>query len=274
MSEISVSIIQMQVQLENKGGNLAHAKDLIETACLSRPDIILLPEAFNVGFFPQEPINFADDMRQGESWGLLSNLAKEHQVNIVGGSVVRLSPDGRVVNTMYIFDRQGREIASYDKIHLFSYSGENEVFTPGQKPCLFKLEGLTMGGIICYDIRFTELVRGLALLGAKVLFVPAQWPHPRSEHWRILVRARAIENQQFVVAANACGPMGGVVNCGYSAIVDPWGQVLAEAGEEEIILNVNLDLAKVRTVRQRIVAYQDRRPKIYKELLQKGMNNQ
>jgi omega-amidase len=262
-----VSVIQMQVQMENKSANLAHAKDLIERSCLDTPDIILLPETFNVGFFPAEPAPLADAMEQGESWTLLSNLAKKRKVNIVGGSVARLGPEGQVFNTMYIFDRQGQEVATYDKIHLFSPSGEKEVFEAGNKPCCFELDNKPMASIICYDLRFTELIRGLALSGAQVLFVPAQWPHPRSEHWRTLLRARAIENQMFVVAANDCGPMGKVVNCGYSAIIDPWGQVLAEAGEEEIILNVDLDLSQVQAVRQRIAVYNDRRPEIYKELL-------
>jgi omega-amidase len=255
------------VQMENKKDNLAHVKELIERSCLDTPDIILLPETFNVGFFPPDPSLSADAMERGESWILLSDLAKKNNVNIVGGSVVRFGSEGEVLNTMYIFNRQGEEVAKYDKIHLFSPSGENKVFASGSKPCNFKLENYPMSSIICYDLRFNELIRGLALSGAEVLFVPAQWPHPRSEHWRTLLRARAIENQMFVVAANACGPMGKVVNCGYSAVIDPWGQVLAEAGEEEIILNVDLDLTQISAVRQRIAVYDDRRSEVYRKLL-------
>lgn len=266
MTKIRVSVVQMRVQMGDKRANLEHARDLIERACLDTPDIILLPETFNVGFFPAQLAPLADAMERGESWTLLSNLAKKHEINIVGGSVARLGPEGQILNTMYVLDRQGQEVALYDKIHLFSPSGENKVFEAGNKPCCFELEEVLMASIICYDLRFTELVRGLALSGAQVLFVPAQWPYPKCEHWRTLLRARAIENQLFVVAANACGPMGKVVNCGHSAIIDPWGQVLAEAGKEESLLNVDLDLTQVQAVRRRIAVYNDRRPEIYATL--------
>lgn len=270
MTDINVSIIQMNTILEDKDTNLSHAKELIEKACLNSPDVILLPEMFNVGFFPQNPAPIADEKDKGESWLLLSKLARKHKVNIVGGSVAIKGYDDDVLNTMYIFNRDGNEVANYSKMHLFSFSGEHKVFTPGNKPCNFTLDEIPMASIICYDLRFTELIRGLTYNGAKVLFVPAQWPHPRSDHWRTLLRARAIENQIFVVAANDCGPSGNVVNCGYSTVIDPWGQVLVEAGEEEVILNVNLDLSKVEKVRKQICVFEDQRSEIYADLYKKG----
>lgn len=263
MKKLRVSVIQMQVALEDKKANLERAKALMSRACLDDPDLLLLPETFNVGFFPADPRPCADEGVRGESWQLLSETARKHGVNIVGGSIVRMGPLNEVFNTMYVFNREGAQVAQYDKIHLFSPSGEKNVFTAGGKPCFFELEEVLMAGIICYDLRFVELIRGLALDGAKVLFIPAEWPHPRSEHWRTLLRARAIENQMYVIAANACGPMGKVENCGYSAIIDPWGKVVAEAGEEEIIITTDLDFTKVDNVRNQIAVYRDRQPESY-----------
>ncbi|HHV56590.1 MAG TPA: carbon-nitrogen family hydrolase [Firmicutes bacterium] len=263
MSQLRVSVIQMQVELGEKERNLAHAAELIARAAKDEPDVLLLPETFNVGFFPTDLAAHADAAEEGESRQLLSRLAREHRVNIVGGSVVRFGPDGEVRNTTYVFNRVGQEVARYDKIHLFSPSGEKDRFAAGTTPSLFTLEGISLASIICYDLRFPELVRGLALAGAQVLFVPAEWPHPRVEHWRTLLRARAIENQFFVVACNACGPVGNLVNSGHSAVIDPWGEVLVEAGEEEVILSVNLNLDSVAEVRRRIAVFADRRPEVY-----------
>lgn len=267
MSRLRVSVIQLQAHLGEKERNLAHAAMLIARAAKDEPDVILLPETFNVGFFPEDLAACADAAEEGESWQLLSRLAREHRVNIVGGSVVRFDEAGNVRNTTYVFDRTGQEVGRYDKIHLFSPSGEKDRFAAGTTPSLFTLEGIPLASIICYDLRFPELVRGLVLAGAQVLFVPAEWPHPRVEHWRTLLKARAIENQLFVVACNACGPVGKFVNSGHSAIIDPWGEVLVEAGEQEVILTAELDLDSVAEVRRRIAVFADRRPEVYAPLL-------
>jgi predicted amidohydrolase len=268
MAKLRVGVIQMQAHLGEKERNLAHAAELIARAAKDEPDVILLPETFNVGFFPTDLAAHADAAEKGESWQLLSRLAREHRVNIVGGSVVRFGHQGDVRNTTYVFNREGQEVARYDKIHLFSPSGEKDRFAAGTLPSLFTLENLPMASIICYDLRFPELVRGLALSGAKVLFVPAEWPHPRVEHWRTLLKARAIENQIFVVACNACGPVGDLVNSGHSAVIDLWGEVLMEAGEKEAILSVDLELDTVEEVRRRIAVFADRRPEVYAQLWQ------
>jgi predicted amidohydrolase len=120
-----------------------------------------------------------------------------------------------------------------------------------------------MGLTICYDLRFPELFRRYALAGAKLIFVPAEWPHPRLMHWQTLLRARAIENQLFVVACNRVGVVGKTHFCGHSAVIDPWGETIVEGDESEMLLTAEIDLGLVDDVRQRIPIFADRRPEIY-----------
>jgi omega-amidase len=116
---------------------------------------------------------------------------------------------------------------------------------------------------ICYDLRFPELFRRYALAGARLILVPAEWPHPRRAHWQTLLRARAIENQCFVAACNRVGITGNSTFFGASAVIDPWGEALVEGGETELILTATIDLSLVDTVRKRIPVFEDRRPELY-----------
>ena len=193
---------------------------------------------------------------------LLSSLAKELSVNIVGGSVVR--SDGEdVKNTCYVYSRSGELVASYDKTHLFSPMDEDKYFKKGDHLSLFSLDGVKCGVIICYDIRFPELVRTMALKGMDVLFVVSQWPKVRTFHLRTLTTARAIENQMFVVCCNSCGTAGETVYGGNSAIIDPWGELLAAAGEQEQQLTAQCALETLTQIRNTIPVFRDRRPALY-----------
>ncbi|WP_324253969.1 nitrilase-related carbon-nitrogen hydrolase [Paenibacillus sp. 1001270B_150601_E10] len=140
--------------------------------------------------------------------------------------------------------------------------------TEGESVNRFELDGIPCGSIICYDLRFPELTRTLALSGAQVLFVPAQWPNPRLYHWKTLLAARAIENQMAVVACNrmgsSIGDHGEVTSFfGHSMIIDPWGEVTASAADEEIILTGKINLEQIPDVRSRIPVFKDRKPHIY-----------
>ena len=183
-------------------------------------------------------------------------------MNIVAGSAVTVR-DGSVFNTAYVFDRGGACVAAYDKTHLFTPMGEHEYFTPGDHLCTFTLDGVKCGLIICYDLRFPELTRSLVLQGADLLFVPAQWPALRRAHWQTLNRARAIENQIFLACCNSCGRAGDVVYGGSSAIYDPWGSVLQEAGAEEEIITADCDFSVQEMIHSSINVFRDRRPELY-----------
>ncbi|SDR78332.1 Predicted amidohydrolase [Paenibacillaceae bacterium GAS479] len=228
----------------------------------SKPDVIILPEMWNTGYALNRIGELADP--EGErTRTMLAEFSRETGIHAIGGSIAEKKQD-KVFNTMYAFDREGRLAGEYSKIHLFRLMEEEKHLAAGVQPGLFTLEESQAGMMICYDIRFPELARTLALAGAKVLFVPAEWPKPRLHHWRSLLIARAIENQMYVVACNRTGISGETEFFGHSMIIDPWGEVLAEGGEEEEILTAEIDLALVDEVRGRIPVFEDRRPQLYR----------
>lgn len=258
-----VSAIQMDVQFADPECNYQQVQKLIEQATQEKPDVLVLPETWNVGFFPREDLQKVSDRDGERTREFLSALAARHNVNIVGGSVAN-QKHGKIYNSAYIFDRAGSCIAQYDKTHLFSYMKEDAYFEKGDRLAVFELDGIRCGIVICYDVRFPELVRTLALQGIAVLFVVAQWPVERVLHWRILNQARAIENQIFLAAVNSCGKLEETVCGGYSALFDPWGNILAGAEGKEKIISAELDLSIVTNIRDTINVYQDRRTNLYK----------
>ena len=135
---------------------------------------------------------------------IFTKLAKEYQVNIVGGSVATKRAD-KFFNTMYVANRTGKIVAEYDKAHLFKLMDEHLFMNAGQSTNIFELDGIICGGVICYDLRFPEWIRTHVLNGAKIMFIPAEWPAKRIDHWQLLLQARAIENQCFIVAVNRVG---------------------------------------------------------------------
>ena len=257
-----ISCVQMDMRLGDAAYNFAHAEALVRAAAeREHPDVVVLPETWNTGFFPQDLTASADhDGRQTRR--VFSALARELDVNIVAGSVADLR-DGACYNTAYVFDRSGTEIASYDKTHAFTPRGEHQSFTQGERLCRFSMEGRDCGLIICYDIRFPELTRTLALQGIDLLFVVSQWPDKRIVHLDTLSRARAIENQMFLALCNSCGAAGDTRYGGHSALIDPWGTYLAQAGEGEEILSGDLDFSVIEGIRSSINVFRDRRPTLY-----------
>ena len=252
----------MNMRLGLPEENFAHATDLIHAAMVAKPDVLVLPETWNTGFFPKENLLQLSDTDGEMMKARIGALAKQHHVNIVAGSVSN-ERDGKVFNTAMVFDRSGACIAGYDKTHLFSPMGEDDYYTPGDHLCRFSLDGIRCGIVICYDIRFPELVRSLALQGIDVLFVVSQWPKVRIYHLRSLTTARAIENQMFVVCCNSCGTAGETVYGGNSAIIDPWGQTVASAGESESILTGECDLKVLSAIRGTIPVFRNRRTELY-----------
>ena len=182
---MKVTCIQMDMLFGELERNYRHGKALIEQAMEDKPDVIVLPETWTTGFFPKrnpEAMCDHDGKRLQEEIG---SLAARYNVNIVAGSVANIR-DGKVYNSAYVFDRTGTCIASYDKTHLFTPSREETFCTPGDHLCRFTLDGVSCGLIICYDIRFPELTRSLAVPGMDMLFVVAQWPSARTFHLRSL----------------------------------------------------------------------------------------
>jgi len=260
---LKISAIQMNMEFENPDKNFQRAEELIRQAAKDDVDTIVLPETWNTGFFPIEKLNELADQNGNRTKEIFSTLSKELNKNIIAGSVVN-SRDGKIYNTSYIFNRNGECIAEYDKTHLFSYMHEDDYFQKGDKVTTFELDGVKCGIIICYDIRFLELVRTLTLQGIKILFVVAQWPVPRIYHWETLNAARAIENQIFVACVNSCGKAGETIYGGHSALIDPWGEIISKASGEEEIITGEFDIAIVDKIRSTINVYNDRRNELYK----------
>ena len=255
-----VSCVQLDMKLGDVKANFAHAEAMIREAVnRDHPDTVVLPETWNTGFFPQELAPCADDDGKATK-ALCSALAKELHINIVAGSVANRRADG-YYNTAYVFDRSGAVIAEYDKTHLFTPSGEHNFFRMGSRTCRFTLEGIPCGLIICYDIRFPELIRSLTVQGVDLLFVVSQWPAKRAMHLDTLARARAIENQTFLALCNSAA--ADTACAGHSAIIDPWGEYLAKAGESEEIISADLDFSVIQGIRESINVFRDRRPDLY-----------
>lgn len=245
---MKLALIQFKPKLGAVDENFERASRLIESSMIDRPDVIVLPELWSTGFFPTPLEQFADQNGRRTS-ELLSGSARIHRVNIVGGTT--LVRDGNnFFNRNLNFDRNGSLVAKYDKIHLFSMSGEDKIFTAGSSSVVFELDGVKCSTIVCYDLRFPELSRQLALNGVEVMFVPAAWPLKRLEHWRVLNLARAIENQMFVAAVNSAG---------HSMPIDPWGEVMIESGAEEKILTAELELERIKEVRAMMSVFADRK---------------
>ena len=261
---MKVSIIQMNMRVLERDWNFDHAEELIRHAVHENaPDVVVLPEMWNTAFSAGSDLSQVCDHGLKQVRARFSPLARELNVNIVAGSVSN-ERDGKLYNSACVIDRHGACVAEYDKTHLFSPMGESDDFAPGNHLATFTLDGVRCGIIICYEVRFPELWRTLALRGAEVIFHPAQWTAERQYHWETLTAARAIENQLFVVSCNACGERGGTVFGGSSRVLDPWGELLAVGGPGEEIVTGEFDVTRVHEVRSGFNVFHDRRPDLYR----------
>ncbi|EXJ23601.1 Aliphatic amidase AmiE [Alkalibacterium sp. AK22] len=258
-----VSVLQLDLHYNDPDKNFsAILNKIVDCAQSEEPDVIVLPEMWNVSFFPKNLEKTADEDGH-RTRKFLSELSRKYRINIVGGSVAVKARNG-FYNTSYTYNRQGELVHTYNKVHLFSLAEEDRHFQVGESLGVFELDGVKVGVATCYDLRFVEWIRMMALEGIEILFVPAAWPHPRQKPWKTLLEARAIENQMFVVGVNSSGRTNTLDFCGHSVVIDPLGEVLKEAQEEEAVLTTDLDLIRLKEVREEIGIYQDRRPDLYR----------
>ncbi|MBI6545149.1 MAG: carbon-nitrogen family hydrolase [Cyanobacteria bacterium NC_groundwater_1444_Ag_S-0.65um_54_12] len=260
----TVSVAQIPLQEGNPEANLATAKQAVCLAAQRGSDLLLLPELWLSGYDLENAGALA--LAPGDPfWEIMGELAQTANIAIAG-SVLSRSVAG-VQNLLVIFSSKGKCLASYAKVHLFGPMKEDRYLVAGNGLAIADLGWCRAGLAICYDLRFPELFRLLASSGAAIILLPAQWPHPRLMPWRTLVRARAIENQVFLLAANRVGKAGDLTYCGHSMIVDPTGDILQEAGEHPTLLTVEIDLAQIIETRERMPVWGDRRPDIYQRWL-------
>ncbi|MFC3041785.1 carbon-nitrogen family hydrolase [Virgibacillus xinjiangensis] len=258
------AIYQMEVVAADPEENRRRVEEWVtETVKRGDPDTLVLPEMWNTGY-ALDKLEETADRKEEPSASFLSELAKKHQVNIIGGSIGN-KKDGRFYNTNLVFNRAGERVYQYDKIHLVPMLNEPKYLAGGrEKVQTFELDGVKMGLIICYDLRFPELARQLALLDAQVLHIVAEWPSARTDHWKYLQLARAIENQFFVVSCNVVGSHEGTDFAGNSMVTDPWGNELAVGSNSGIeTLRAELDLSSVEKIREDVPVFDSRVPEMY-----------
>lgn len=228
------------------------------------PDVLVLPEMWTTAF-TLSTLDEVADVNTEPSKPFLEELAKKHNVNIIGGSVANKREDGGIYNTAIVVNREGETVYEYDKIHLVPMLDEHKYLTGGtEKVEVFELDGIKMGVIICYDLRFPELARKLMLDGAQVLHIVAEWPVQRKEHWQHLQIARAIENQMFVMTCNRVGTYDGEEFAGTSMAIDPWGTPIKTGSvTEEETLIATIDPAAVHDIRKNVPIQTSRVPSLY-----------
>jgi deaminated glutathione amidase len=269
---MKVALIQMNSQAE-KARNLAQARVLIEQAVAEEhPDFVALPEMWTMlGDDDAAKRAAAEPVPGGDAYGMLQDLAANHRIVVHGGSLIERNGEA-IYNTTVAFDRDGRELARYRKLHLFDITTpdgrefrESATFTRGARVVTYDALGTRIGCSICYDLRFPELYLQLAKAGAKVILVPSNFTlQTGKDHWEVLLRARAIENQCFVVAPNQIGEHApGKRSGGRSLIADPWGIVIAKAPDAECHIAAELDFARQDEIRQTLPALAHRRPSAY-----------
>ncbi|HEU4449388.1 MAG TPA: carbon-nitrogen hydrolase family protein [Gaiellaceae bacterium] len=255
-----------------KAENLERMEGLVARAAATGADLVLLPEKWNGLGGPDTLREVAEPLAGGESVEAMSGWARTHGITLVGGSIAeRREGREKLSNTCVVFDGDGEIVAVYRKIHMFDVEvgghvyRESESEEPGEGPVGCEAEGWALGLTVCYDLRFPELYRILAVEGAELVTVPAAFTlYTGKDHWELLLRARAVENQCYVAAANQWGVHAeGKASYGRSMIVDPWGVVLAQAPDSDAVVSAELDRAHLERVRRAIPSLANRQPAAY-----------
>lgn len=259
---MKVALIQMDIALGGVKENRDKAAAMLGEGIAKGAELLVLPELWTTGYQLAD-IHLLGETENGPTITMLQNIASKNKVEIIAGSIAELD-EGKVYNTAYAIGKDGNIVAKYRKIHLIGLMEEDQFITPGDKRTVFSSSFGLAGMMICYDLRFTELARKLALSGCQAMFVPAEWPLSRGAHWLALNVARAIENQMFVFAANRVGSDANNEFFGHSLIINPWGEILAEGSQtKEEVLVVEVDFSLVVEVRRRMPVFNDRRPECY-----------
>ncbi|MCX4763511.1 carbon-nitrogen family hydrolase [Streptomyces sp. NBC_01275] len=222
-------------------------------------DLVVLPELWTTGAFAYELFGSEAEPLRGPTYEAMAKAASDAGVWLHAGSIPEQDPAGPLYNTSLVFSPSGELAAVYRKIHRFGFDrGEAVLMGAGEDLVTVRLPETTVGVATCYDLRFPELFRGLVDAGAETFVLSAGWPERRRAHWTLLAQARAVENQAFVLACGTAGTHAGVPQAGHSIVVDPWGEVLAEAGAGEQVLTVEFDPGKVAATREQFPALKDR----------------
>lgn len=250
-----VACCQIRCELGDFSGNVERAQAALATALAGDPDLIVLPEAWVTGF-TMDSLPDAAEVTPS-ALATLVEATRGWPGFLIAGTL--FSWEGESLQNQLVVLNRGDVVASYKKMHLFEGLGERTAFRAGRTPTLMETALGPAGFAICYDLRFPELFRWYARRGAALFILPSQWPQPRIEHWRLLARARAVENLAFFVGVNAAASSAPDRQYGHSLVVDPWGEIIWEAGQEEMVEIVTLDAARLREAREHLPAISDMR---------------
>jgi omega-amidase len=260
VAKLNISLGQMQIALGDTRKNYAKAQEWTAEAARRGSHLVVFPELWSTGYALSQGKELSNTLNTG-LFAELAALAQQQKISIVGSTMEKRGME--VTNSATFFSPNGRVMGVYRKIHLFRLMEEDRYLAPGESPLAIDLPWGRTGIAICYDLRFPELFRRYAVEGAKMIIIPAEWPMERVEHWRVLLQARAIENQCYIVAVNAAGETGETTFGGHSMIVDPWGKIVVEAGDSPMLVNAEIEMDRVDEIRQRIPVFEDRRPELY-----------
>lgn len=260
---IKIACIQSDVILGDSMSNFENIKSKINDAVKENANVIVLPELWTTGYCLEEIGSHTG--KQEAIISELQSIAKTNNITLIAGSFPIARENG-VTNTLIIISSTGELVKTYDKVHLFQLMNEHHYLLAGETDGLFEVDGLSAAGFVCYDLRFPEWIGAHSQKGAKVLFFVAEWPIQRMNHWDILLKARAIENQCYVVACNRVGKDLANTFGGGSMIIDPWGEVITKGSTNEEIVIGDIDPKKVDEIRGTIPIFEDRKEEIYKKV--------
>lgn len=261
---LTVAIAQIDIALGDAEANLRTVQDAATHAAERGAALLVLPELWGSGYMLERAAELADEINTG-LFAATAALARHHRLAICGSLLEWDAGTQQAYNTATLYDSAGYLRGSYRKVHLIGLMDEDQYLHAGDAPGMIETPWGTTALAVCYDLRFPELFRRYALDGAGIVVLPGEWPTPRIEHWRTLIKARAIENQCFVLACNRVGADRANTFGGRSAVVDPWGNVLAEAnGAAPDLLVATLDLDLIEQARTFLPVFHDRRPGVYR----------
>lgn len=252
---MKIMSVQLDIAWQDSAQNLLSLREYLQQVEPGQVDVVVVPELFHCGFSMQ--VDQVSQSKGGEVYTALSDLARQYGVYLVAGFAERVSST-QARNCALVFDQNGNEQACYVKNRTFNFAGEGDYYQAGSEQVEFEIKGTSCSVFICYDLRFPELFRQV-VPQAEMIFVIANWPESRQSHWEVLLRARAIENQCFVVGVNRIGKDGnGLRYAGGSMVVDPAGEILSYAASDQVSQLTEISETNVKQVRRRYPFLQDK----------------
>ena len=275
MEEFKLASCQMNV-VDDKEKNIEHAIELVNNACINNAELITLPEMFNTPYDNNKFVENAEEEKNSITLKAMREVAKENDIYLQAGSIAELENE-KIYNTAYLINNNGKIIAKHRKMHMFDIDTKNMKFTesdtlsPGDSVTTVETPFATISMAICYDIRFSELWTLMNKTGSDVILLPGAFNKTTGPlHWKTLIRARAIDNQAFVVATSPSQVENPYyVAWGHSMIVDAWGKVLSKADKEEEILYATLNPESILSVREQIPILKNKRVDVYETIYKK-----